>query len=658
MKKLHLFKTVLLLCALIVGSSSVWADKITNYTNIVSGKRYYIGATTGGNDYYLSVDGSSTSTSIAGTAVTSITNATPFTFSGSGTSWTIQFASGNYLSLKNSKDNGKVQVVESASTFTASNQSGNKIRLTIGNYSVQKNNSGTQFGSYGNTQTDIWLEEATSVVVPVFSPAAGPVEKGTTVELTTSTDGATIYYTQGENPEDPTSSSTQYIGAITINEATTIKAVAIKGEDKSPVATAEYTIKKVEAPTFSIASGTAVIAGTTVELETETGGAEIHYTTDGSEPTSESATYSSAITIDANMTIKAIAIKNNWDDSEVVSASYTVITPISGLAIDFEVANLTQYTDWEFTNAALGTNGDNQNINARNGTHYGTTGGKATASIQTKAKVAKPVNFTCYVSKQTTNTTSSTWYVQVSSDGSDWDNVVTQSATSMNAGTWVEFTADLSSYSNVYVRLYYSGSTAVRNVDDIVLTAAVPVTISTSGWTSLASAYDLDFSSAEEQESVPVVAYAISNIKKTSVTLTPHDAAPAGVGMILKGKPGSTYSIPVTTSVVGFANELSAAVNATAVEASSVYAVSDGKLKLFIGTEVPAGKAYLLASKVHAEAHGLTLDFDEDGETTGIAEISSKKGLLDGDFYDLSGRKVAQPTKGLYIMNGKKVIIK
>ena len=161
MKHFNLLKTLLLLCALIVGSLSSWAEKTTNYTDVVSGAKYYIGATTGGTDYYLSVDGSTTSNSIAGTAVTDKANATVFIFSGSGSTWSIQFdGTTNYLSLSDKKDNGKVKVVSSASNFTASNQSGNKIRLTLGNYSVQKNNSGTQFGSYGNTQTDIWLEEA------------------------------------------------------------------------------------------------------------------------------------------------------------------------------------------------------------------------------------------------------------------------------------------------------------------------------------------------------------------------------------------------------------------------------------------------------------------------------------------------------------------
>lgn len=150
---------LLLIMFLTLTASTAWGAKITTYSSIVTGKTYYIGATTGGTDYYLSVNGASTSTSIAGTAVTTKANATAFVFTGSGTSWNIKFVDyANYLGLKSSKDNGKVQVVSSAATFTASNQS-EKLRLSIGSYSIQKNNSGTQFGSYGNTQTDIWLEE-------------------------------------------------------------------------------------------------------------------------------------------------------------------------------------------------------------------------------------------------------------------------------------------------------------------------------------------------------------------------------------------------------------------------------------------------------------------------------------------------------------------
>ncbi len=44
----------------------------------------------------------------------------------------------------------------------------------------------------------------------------------------------------------------------------------------------------------------------------------------------------------------------------------------------------------------------------------------------------------------------------------------------MSQGSWVEFTADLTDYTNVYVRVYYSGSTAIRNIDDLTLTTVEP----------------------------------------------------------------------------------------------------------------------------------------------------------------------------------------
>lgn len=68
-------------------------------------------------------------------------------------------------------------------------------------------------------------------------------------------------------------------------------------------------------------------------------------------------------------------------------------------------------------------------------------------------------------------------------------------------------------------------------------------------------------------------------------------------------------------------------------------------------------KAYLDLSGLAGGAHSFTLDLEE-GNVTGIANVSSKKEAMNGAFYNLAGQKVAQPTKGLYIMNGKKVIIK
>lgn len=83
----------------------------------------------------------------------------------------------------------------------------------------------------------------TTCATPTFTPAAGAVLSGSTVAISTTTDGATIYYTMGANPDDPTTSSDVYSEPIEITEATTIKAMAVKdGYNNSSIASASYTI--------------------------------------------------------------------------------------------------------------------------------------------------------------------------------------------------------------------------------------------------------------------------------------------------------------------------------------------------------------------------------------------------------------------------------
>jgi hypothetical protein len=168
--------------------------------------------------------------------------------------------------------------------------------------------------------------------------------------------------------------------------------------------------------------------------------------------------------------ISATVTATSGTATETLAISGTAIAPVEGYDVDFEYAT-DMYPNWTFNNMTTYQTGS---ITAHGGTYYGTTGGKATASITTTSTVANPGTLTCYVSKQSGNTTSSTWYIQVSENGSTWTDVESHSATSMSQGSWVEFTADLTDYTDVYVRVYYSGSTAIRNIDDLTLTTVEP----------------------------------------------------------------------------------------------------------------------------------------------------------------------------------------
>lgn len=76
------------------------------------------------------------------------------------------------------------------------------------------------------------------------------------------------------------------------------------------------------APTFSPEGGT-YTSVQSVEISCETKGSVIYYTTDGTEPTIESTPYTEAITVNADMTIKAIAVKDDLV-SEVATAEYVI----------------------------------------------------------------------------------------------------------------------------------------------------------------------------------------------------------------------------------------------------------------------------------------------------------------------------------------------
>ena len=164
-------------------------------------------------------------------------------------------------------------------------------------------------------------ETHVDVAEPLFNPASGEVLYGTLVTMMSSTQGAKIYYTLDET--EPTENSMEYVEPVAITKETVIKAIAVLGTEKSDVATAVYKVRyEVADPQFYPFAGT-VPFGTEVYITCKTEGSTIYYTTDGSEPTRESAIYGNPIAITEDMTIKAMAV---WLEarSNIMTAVYTV----------------------------------------------------------------------------------------------------------------------------------------------------------------------------------------------------------------------------------------------------------------------------------------------------------------------------------------------
>lgn len=179
---------------------------------------------------------------------------------------------------------------------------------------------------------------------------------------------------------------------------------------------------------------------------------------------------------------------------------------------------------------------------------------------------------------------------------------------------------------------------------------SITVTLNSAGYATLASSKALDFSGM-----AGLTAYIVADTKDSKATLTSVNVAPAGTGLVLKGTAGTVYSIPVATTAADdvSANMLEAAVTAATVEANTVYVLTGDKLMKFADTQIPAGKAYLPKDKT-GSARLLELVFDD---ATGIATVDVDV-PVDAPAYDLQGRRVKTVKKGVYVVDGKKVIIK
>ena len=195
-------------------------------------------------------------------------------------------------------------------------------------------------------------------------------------------------------------------------------------------------------------------------------------------------------------------------------------------------------------------------------------------------------------------------------------------------------------------------------------TQTVSGTITPAGWSTFASSYPLDLSTISGG-----TAYYASAASGSTVTLSTTDATvPAGEGIMVKGTAGETFTINVAASGTEIDGNLLKGQTTTGNVAASTsgtyhyvfgYKTSDAKeygfYNLTADTSVPAGKAYL-ETKTELTGARIAMIFDDE-EATGINNVKREE-ISSNRFYNLNGQEIAQPSKGLYIVNGKKVVIK
>ncbi len=142
---------------------------------------------------------------------------------------------------------------------------------------------------------------------------------------------------------------------------------------------------------------------------------------------------------------------------------------------------------------------------------------------------------------------------------------------------------------------------------------------------------------------------------------------PAETGVVLAGEAGQTYTMVPTTEdgTASDDNKLVAVVESRHVNATdgefTNFMLQGGKFIKILdenGTvKMPAHRAYLpLPTEDTANAHAVTLIWGED-TATGLDGVRENRNG-DGTVYNLQGQKVENPSRGIYIINGKKVVVK
>lgn len=760
-----LLSLCLMTLTLLCGGNKAWGQtKITDYTKIVSGKKYYIRATIGKTDYYLKVDGSTTGTSKQGTSVTSENEASVFVFEGDGTSWSIKFdGTSNYLSLKSSKDNGKVNVVSTATNFTLSNVSG-LIRISLGSYSIQRNSKATysNFGSYANTQKDVWLESLPETsTTPTLKPSSTSL---TFPQIEVNTSSSQTFTLSGENLTGDATLSLSGTNAKLFNVTpTTVTPTDGAITDETVTVTYAPTETGTHTATLTISSDgaetqTITLNGTAPQFHTVSWKVNDADYTEGA-PTTKVADGSSVTTLPTVPSDIAGKTFVGWTDAKIATSSATapptlftkaanapaVTSDVTYYAV-FASASGTgegseELTEEEIVNLGLLAY-DTEKIYSGAKLNYSIFGYKDVNGadrpwIQLKKdkgsyiKITAPDNITKMnlkissatnlkdgiddISKHTafddtetvglvtedcTFTNSSENIGSILGSKID-DNLVTIETTSASKVVYLKVSkgARIWGITTYFSDLTYSNyattvplSFSFSDTDD--LTEYLPASNLAdqtvilnryvySGWNTFCVPFALTQAQLEEAYGSGAVAKYLSDVTTDGAAATLH-FTPEAEGGIEANKAYLLYLTADVTEAKTFsgvtlqrAGTCTTTVRAdngddytfqgilapTALETNDrqYFLNSAGTyfvLPLNNTSQMKATRAYIIVPAPAAPAQGRQYSFDFNGTTTAIDNVNVS-GMEDGAWYTISGIRINRPAaKGVYIHNGRKVIVK
>ena len=501
------------------------------------------------------------------------------------------------------------------------------------------------------------------VGTPTFSQATGSYYFGTTFTISSANSNQIYYTTDGSIPSKD--NGTIYTDAIAINNTMTVKAIGYDGETASEIATIDYTLKAPEVPKFSVAAG-GVAEGTNVELTMGDGGTKVVYTTDGTDPTANSIMYSSAITINYPTTIKAATVDDGNNLSSIETRAYTIVV---AKAVSLWNENFSMYSKddvpsggtYSYSCSDGGSTTKIYTENLAGGTSPELLVSKTNGSFEATIPLSNIVGPLTLAYKANNNNLS----VSVSSTTAGatvgaitYDNDAKTASLTISGVT--------KSMTSLTITFTNSKSSNTR-IDNILLKyikqfETEPIRVTSAGYATYVSSNKLDFTDKN------IKAYIAKANGTTGVTFTQVKKVPANTGVLLAKSGGATENISqfdgAADDVTGnvFKAGTGTAIASVDAENNDLHNYILNNIDDIIGfyraanQKVATNRAYIQIDESADVKEFISLpEFDD--EETEIENLNVNE-ILNEAVYDLSGRRVVKPTKGLYIVNGKKYIKK